>query len=459
MQSKIVRLVTTTNYDTHLMYAYFKSLSLTSRIFVSMITGILTGVLLQLLFGDSGDFTITIFGMSLSTHSFLIEGVFTVVGQIFIASLKMMVVPLVLVSLVCGTASLSEPSQLGRLSAKSIALYIATTAIAISLAISIALLISPGAGVELSSDAQYVSKDAPSLAQVIINMVPTNPINAMANANMLQLIVFALLLGIAMAMSKEAGKRLASVFEDLNTVILRLITMLMNIAPIGVFALMAKLFSDISVTTIFSLIKYFGLVLVVLFIHALLVYPALLKLFTGLSPLNLLQKMREAVIFAFSTSSSSATLPITMATARTKLGVGNTVSSFTIPLGATINMDGTAIMQGCATVFIAQIYGVDLSVSDYLMVIITATLASVGTAGVPSAGLVMLAMVLQQVNLPVEGIALIIGVDRLLDMTRTAVNVTGDCTVACIVAASEDKLDRAVFNDPLAGGKHSVSGQ
>lgn len=437
------------------MFTYLKSLSLTSRIFVSMITGILTGVLLQLLFGDSGDFTINIFGLTLSTHSFLIDGVFTVIGEIFIASLKMMVVPLVLVSLVCGTASLSEPSQLGRLSAKSIALYIGTTAIAITLAISIALLVSPGAGAELTSNAQYVTKEAPSLAQVIIDMVPTNPINAMANANMLQLIVFALLLGIAMAMSKEAGKRLASVFEDLNSVILRLITMLMNIAPIGVFALMAKLFADISITTIFSLFKYFGLVLMVLFIHGLLVYPTLLKLFTGLSPLNLLQKMREAVIFAFSTSSSSATLPVTMATARTKLGVENTVSSFTIPLGATINMDGTAIMQGCATVFIAQIYGVDLSVSDYLLVIITATLASVGTAGVPSAGLVMLAMVLQQVNLPVEGIALIIGVDRLLDMTRTAVNITGDCTVACIVARSEGKLDQAVFNDPHAGATNT----
>ena len=433
------------------MKASFKSLSLTSQIFVGMVAGVITGVLLQLLFDDSGDFTVNLLGLEFSTYGFLVDGIFNIVGQMFIASLKMMVVPLVVVSLVCGTASLSEPSQLGRLSAKSIALYISTTAIAISLAISIALLVSPGEGVNLTSESQYAAKEAPSLAQVIINMVPTNPISAMANANMLQVIVFALLLGIAMAMSKEAGKRLANLFEDLNVVILKLVTMIMSLAPIGVFALMAKLFSEIGVETIFSLIKYFVLVLAVLFIHGLLVYPTLLKVFTGLSPFNLLKKMREAAMFAFSTSSSSATLPITMATARNKLGVNNTVSSFTIPLGATINMDGTAIMQGCATVFIAQIYGVDLSVSDYLMVIITATLASVGTAGVPSAGLVMLAMVLQQVNLPVEGIALIIGVDRLLDMTRTAVNVTGDCTVACIVANSENKLDKATFNDPEAG--------
>lgn len=433
------------------MKAYFDSLSLTSKIFIGMVAGILTGFLLQLLFDDSGDFTFSLLGTQFSTYAFLVDGIFNIIGQIFIASLKMMVVPLVLVSLVCGTCNLSEPSQLGRLGGKSIALYIITTAIAISLAISIALMVSPGEGLNLPTDAAFNANEPPTLAQVIINMVPSNPIAAMADANMLQVIVFALLLGVAMAMSGDAGKRLGNFFEDLNHVIMRLVTIIMNLAPIGVFALMAKLFSTIGLETIFSLMKYFVLVLVVLFIHALVVYPTLLKVFTGLSPIMLLRKMREATMFAFSTSSSSATLPITLETARHKLGINNGVASFTIPLGATINMDGTAIMQGCATVFIAQVYGVDLSVNDYLMVILTATLASVGTAGVPSAGLVMLAMVLQQVNLPVEGIALIIGVDRLLDMTRTAVNVTGDCTVASIVAKSEKQLDIDVFNDPNAG--------
>lgn len=433
------------------MKAYFDSLSLTSKIFIGMVAGILTGFLLQLLFDDSGDFTFSLLGTQFSTYAFLVDGIFNIIGQIFIASLKMMVVPLVLVSLVCGTCNLSEPSQLGRLGGKSIALYIITTAIAISLAISIALMVSPGEGLNLPTDTAFNANEPPTLAQVIINMVPSNPIAAMADANMLQVIVFALLLGVAMAMSGDAGKRLGNFFEDLNHVIMRLVTIIMNLAPIGVFALMAKLFSTIGLETIFSLMKYFVLVLVVLFIHALVVYPTLLKVFTGLSPIMLLRKMREATMFAFSTSSSSATLPITLETARHKLGINNGVASFTIPLGATINMDGTAIMQGCATVFIAQVYGVDLSVNDYLMVILTATLASVGTAGVPSAGLVMLAMVLQQVNLPVEGIALIIGVDRLLDMTRTAVNVTGDCTVASIVAKSEKQLDIDVFNDPNAG--------
>ncbi|MCP5012755.1 MAG: dicarboxylate/amino acid:cation symporter, partial [Aestuariibacter sp.] len=245
----------------------------------------------------------------------------------------------------------------------------------------------------------------------------------------------------------------AAFFEDLNTVIMRLVTIIMNLAPYGVFVLMAKLFASIELGTIVSLVKYYMVVLVVLIIQGLVTYSALLKVFSGLSPVMLLTKMRDAALFAFSTSSSSATLPVTMETARNKLGVGKSVSSFTLPLGATINMDGTAIMQGVATVFIAQVYAVDLTLGDYVMVVLTATLASVGTAGVPGVGLIMLAMVLQQVNLPVEGIALIIGVDRLLDMTRTAVNITGDCTVACIIAKSEGELDQAVFDDPNAGSK------
>ena len=281
----------------------------------------------------------------------------------------------------------------------------------------------------------------------------TKPVNSLAQGNMLQIIVFAVLFGVAMAMTGEAGKRLSAVFEDLNTVVMRLVTIIMNLAPYGVFVLMAKLFATIGAETILGLAKYFFLVFGVLILHGLVTYSVLLKTLSGLSPLMLLRKMRDAAIFAFSTSSSSATLPVTMETARNKLGIGNSVSSFTLPLGATINMDGTAIMQGVATVFIAQVYGVDLSMSDYLMVILTATLASIGTAGVPGVGLVMLAMVLQQVNLPVEGIALIIGVDRLLDMTRTAVNITGDCMVSCVVAKSEGALDEDVFNNPKAGQK------
>jgi Na+/H+-dicarboxylate symporter len=427
--------------------------SLTARIFIAMITGVALGSLLQLLFDDSGDFSFSVFGLEVSTYAVLVEGIFNVIGQIFIASLKMLVVPLVFVSLVCGTCSLSDPSKLGRLGGKSLLLYIGTTAIAISLAVFFALLVSPGEGISLTPEAQYTATEAPSLAQVIINMFPDNPISAMAEGNMLQVIVFAVLFGIAMAMTGEVGERLGKFFEDLNVVIMKLVTVLMNLAPYGVFALMAKLFATIGLDTITSLLQYFLLVLFVLGVHVFVSYPIILKLLSGLSPIKLLKKMRDAALFAFSTSSSSATLPVTLETATAKLGVSPSVASFTIPLGSTINMDGTAIMQGVATVFIAQVYGVDLSLGDYLMVILTATLASVGTAGVPGVGLIMLAMVLQQVNLPVEGIALIIGVDRLLDMTRTAVNVTGDCMVACIVGKSEGELDLKRYMDDNAGSK------
>ncbi|GGO70189.1 dicarboxylate/amino acid:cation symporter [Bowmanella pacifica] len=427
--------------------------SLTTRIFLGMLAGILAGTLLRALFDDSGDFTFRVLGLEISTYTLLVEGIFNIIGKIFIASLQMLVVPLVFVSLVCGTCNLSDPSKLGRLGGKSILLYLLTTALAISLAISFALLVSPGEGINLDTNTSFSTKEAPSLSDVIINMFPTNPINAMAQGNMLQIIVFSVLFGIAMAMSGSAGKRLGDLFEDLNKVVMRLVTILMNLAPYGVFALMAKLFATIGFDTFASLLKYFFLVLFVLLVHAFVSYPILLKVLAGLNPVIMIRKMRDAALFAFSTSSSSATLPVTLETARNKLGVKNTVASFTVPLGATINMDGTAIMQGVATVFIAQVYGVDLSVSDYLMVILTATLASVGTAGVPGVGLIMLAMVLQQVGLPVEGIALIIGVDRLLDMTRTAVNVTGDCTVACIVAKSEGELELDTYNDPNAGAR------
>jgi Na+/H+-dicarboxylate symporter len=426
---------------------------LTARIFFGMLGGIVIGGLLQVLFDDSGDFSFNVFGLQFSTYGFLVDGIFNVIGQIFISSLKMLVVPLVFVSLVCGTASLSDPSKLGRLGGKSILLYIGTTAVAISLAVSFALLVKPGESLNLSTDTTFEAQEAPSLAQVIINMMPTNPVNAMAEGNMLQIIVFAVLFGIAMTLAGKAGERLVSVFEDFSAVIMKLVTILMNLAPYGVFALMAKLFATIGFDTIAGLLKYFLLVLFVLGVHAFVSYPIILKLFSGLSPLILLRKMRDAAIFGFSTASSSATLPVTLETATNKLGVNSSVASFTVPLGATINMDGTAIMQGVATVFIAQVYGVDLSLGDYMMVILTATLASVGTAGVPGVGLIMLAMVLQQVNLPVEGIALIIGVDRLLDMTRTAVNITGDCMVACIVAKSEGELDIEKYNDPDAGAK------
>jgi len=425
--------------------------NLTKRIVIGMVAGILLGTFLQWLMPNGSDKEVNLYLFEISLKAFFVDGVLEVIGQIFMASLRMLVVPLVFVSLVCGVCSLKDTSKLGRIGGKAIALYLATTAIAISFAIFVALIIAPGEGVNMVSNSSFTGKEAPSLAQVLIQMFPTNPFASFAQGNMLQIIVFALLFGIAIALSGKAGERISAVFEDLSEVIMRLVTILMNIAPYGVFALLATLFTSVSLTTFGNLIEYFLVVLFVLIVHALVTYPVILKLLTGLNPIIFLKKMRDAAIFAFSTASSNATIPVTLETATQKMGVKNSIASFTVPLGATINMDGTAIMQGVATVFIAQVFTQDLTLADYLTVVLTATLASIGTAGVPGVGLIMLAMVLEQVGLPVEGIALIIGVDRLLDMTRTAVNVTGDSMVSIVVAKSEDQFDAQMYANAKAG--------
>jgi len=429
--------------------------SLTTRIVIAMAAGILVGAFLQWLMPNKSDLLIPLYFFDISIRGLLVDGVFEVVGKIFVASLQMLVVPLVFVSLICGTCSLKDTTKLGRIGGKAIGMYLVTTAIAISFAMSLALLVSPGEGVNMTSDATFTSREAPSLAQVLIQMVPSNPFAAFAEGNMLQVIVFALLFGVAIALSGKPGERVASIFEDFSVVIMRLVTVLMNIAPYGVFCLLAGLFTNVSIETFGNLIQYFLVVFVALVLHATITYPVLLKILTGLNPLIFLRKMRNTVIFAFSTSSSNATIPITMETTTKKLGVKNSIASFTVPLGATINMDGTAIMQGVATVFIAQVFNVDLTLSDFLLVILTATLASIGTAGVPGVGLIMLAMVLGQVGLPVEGIGLIIGVDRLLDMTRTAVNVTGDSMVTVVVGKSESQFDETIYSDLNAGQNES----
>ncbi|UJF19902.1 dicarboxylate/amino acid:cation symporter [Vibrio sp. SS-MA-C1-2] len=419
-----------------------KKMTLTGRVITGMIAGILTGFAIQAFFSTNS-----------FVDAYLVNGLFEVGGKIFIASLKMLVVPLVFVSLVCGTSSLKDISTLGRLGGKTLAFYIVTTALAISLAIGMGVLFQPGAGADLTAASSFASTEAPSLGSVIVGMFPTNPISAMAEGNTLQVIVFAVLFGIAISAAGEPGQRIAKVFSDLNEVIMKLVALLMNIAPYGVFFLMAKLFTGLGVHAIVNLGSYFLVLTGALLIHGLVTYSVMLKAFSGLSPITFLRKMEDAVMFAFSTASSNATIPVTMETVTHRLGVKNSIASFTVPLGATINMDGTAIMQGVATAFIAQAFNIPLTMNDYLTVIMTATLASIGTAGVPGVGLIMLAMVLNQVGLPLEGIALIMGVDRLLDMIRTAVNITGDSAVSCIVAKSEGKFDVNVFNDPNAGEK------
>jgi len=417
-----------------------RKLGLTSKILMGMAAGIILGLLLRNVFPDSQ-----------FIKEYITDGFLHVIGTIFISSLKMLVVPLVFISLVCGTSSLSDPSKLGRLGGKTIAFYLFTTAIALTIAILAAVLIHPGNASLAGNALEFSVNDAPSLSEVIINIVPTNPMRAMSEGNMLQIIIFAVIFGFAISHIGERGTRVASFFNDLNDVIMRVVTLIMQLAPYGVFALMAKLSLTLGLETFGSVVKYFFLVVLVLFIQGLVIYPSLLKIFSGLSPLMFLRKIRDVQLFAFSTASSNATLPVTIETAEHRMGVDNKIASFTLPLGATLNMDGTAIMQGVATVFIAQVFGVELSIMDYATVVITATLASIGTAGVPGVGLIMLAMVLNQVGLPVEGIALIIGVDRMLDMIRTAVNVTGDAVATVIIAKSEGEFNEAIYNDSQAG--------
>ena len=418
-----------------------KTSNLTNQILIALVSGAVIGMTLNWFAGDS-----------VWVKEWLAGGLFEVVGSIFVSALKMLVVPLVFVSLVNGVTNLGDAGALGRLGIKSLILYVLTTAIAITLALTLAIVFDPGAGLDLSHDAlQFKVAEAPSLAQVIIDIVPSNPIAALAQGKMLQIIVFSLLFGVAITMAGDHGRHVLALFSDLDAVIMKMVDLIMALAPIGVFALIARTFSQQGLDVLLPLINYFLVVTGALFAHLVLSYGVLLRIVGGLSPITFLRKMRPPMVFGFSTASSAATIPITLKTVETRLGVKNAVASFTVPLGATINMDGTAIMQGVATVFIASVYGVDLGMSDYLAVILTATLASIGTAGVPGVGLIMLAMVLHQVNLPVEGIALIIGVDRLLDMMRTAVNIAGDGTVTCLVAKSEGALDKKRFDDPEAG--------
>jgi Na+/H+-dicarboxylate symporter len=414
-------------------------MNLSTKIFISMLLGGISGGILNLL------------GTPDWAQIWLVDGVFRVVGQVFIALLKMLVVPLVFVSLICGVSSLADPKMLGRVGGKTIVLYLITTGIAVTLALTAAVVFQPGIGVNPVNLIEKEIAQVTPFTQVLIDMVPNNPIAAMADAKMLPIIVFSVLLGLSITLSGKAGKRIAAWFQDFNKVIMKLVTIVMNVAPYGVFALIANMAATSNGGDFLAVGKYIVLVISVLLFHALVVYPSLLVLLTRLNPRLFLYKMRAAMMFAFSTASSNATIPVTLESVEHRVGVSNKIASFTVPLGATINMDGTAIMQGIATGFIAQFYGIDLSISQYLMVVVMVIMASIGTAGVPSVGLVLLAGVLAQVGLPEEGIALILGVDRLLDMIRTVVNITGDATVTTIVAKSENELDEAIFRDPQAG--------
>lgn len=414
---------------------------ITTKILIAMAFGLLLGSLINAFAADIG-----------FIQTYLVGGLFHVLGSAFINCLKMLVVPLVTFSLICGVCGIGDVSVLGRVGIKSFLLYILTTAIAITLALMVAILIGPGKGFEQTQGlSSFTPNTAPPLTEVLINLIPGNPVQAFAEGNMLQIIFFVIIFAIAMLMAGNAGRQLAESAERLNEVMMQVVTLVMDLAPVGVFCLMAKTFSEQGFTLIMPLIGYFSVVILCLLIHVFGTFSLLLAGLAKLNPAVFLGKMRPAHIFAFSTASSNATIPVTLQVVEKRLGVDNATAAFTIPLGATINMDGTAIMQGVACVFIANVYHIDLGVGDYVTVVGMSILASIGTAGVPGVGLIMLAMVFNQVGLPVEGIGLILGIDRILDMLRTVVNVTGDATVTCIVARGENTLNDAVFNDPEAG--------
>ncbi|WP_394272411.1 dicarboxylate/amino acid:cation symporter [Butyricicoccus sp.] len=413
-----------------------KKLGLTTKIFIALILGCICGIIMHY-FVPEGYVRDTI----------IVNGVFYVVGNGFLRLMKMLVVPLVFCSLICGSMAMGDTKSLGKVGIKTLLFYLLTTALAISVALGVANIINPGIGLDTSSiQAQETTvAESTSVADTLLNIIPENPVASLANGTMLQIIFFALFVGILLAKLGERANLVSNFVSQCNDIMMEMTSAVMYVAPIGVFCLIAKTFSGIGFSAFVPLIKYMLGVLIALAIQCLVVYQGLLKITTGLNPIVFLKKFFPVMAFAFSTATSNATIPLSTETLDVKLGVSRKISSFTIPLGATINMDGTAIMQGVAVVFAAQAFGIDLSGADYLTVILTATLASVGTAGVPGVGLVTLSMVFASVGLPVEAIGLIMGIDRILDMTRTAVNITGDAVCTTIIAHQSGLVDRERF--------------
>lgn len=422
-----------------------KKIGLTTKIFISLILGAIFGIILCYMVPSSH-----------IKDDIIVEGILYVIGQGFIRLMKMLVVPLVFCSLVCGSMSIGDTKKLGTVGVRTLVFYLFTTALAVTVALSVGNIINPGVGLDMSAvqsnAADVQSMEATSLTDTLLNIIPDNPINSLANGNMLQIIVFALIVGIILAKLGERTETVGNFFGQFNDIMMEMTMMVMSLAPIGVFCLISRTFANIGFSAFVPLAKYMIGVLIALAIQCFVVYMALLKVFTGLNPIIFIKNFFPVMAFAFSTATSNATIPMSIDTLSKKMGVSKKISSFTIPLGATINMDGTAIMQGVAVVFAAQAFGIHLSMTDYLTVIGTATLASIGTAGVPSVGLVTLTMVFNSVGLPVEAIGLIMGIDRILDMTRTAVNITGDAVCTTIVANQNKALDREVFNN---SGKES----
>ena len=414
-----------------------KKLSLSTIIFIALLTGAVFGILIHY-FIPEGYFRDTI----------LINGILYVLGNGFIGLMQMLVVPLVFCSLVCGAMAIGDTKTLGTVGVKTIIFYLITTALAVCLALSVASLINPGLGMHetVSDTSAAVETTTINFADTLLNIIPKNIFNSLANGDMLPVIVFALFTGILLASMGNRVSTVANFFSQFNDIMMEMTTAVMKVAPVGVFCLIAKTFAGIGFDAFVPMLKYMGSVILALALQCFVVYQVLLFLFTRLNPFRFIRKFFPVMTFAFSTSTSNATIPLSIDTLFKKIGVSKRISSFTIPLGATINMDGTSIMQGVAVIFIAQAYGIDLTPSALATVVATATVASIGTAGVPSVGLVTLSMVLTSVGLPTEGIALIMGIDRILDMLRTAVNITGDAVCTTIIARQQGAFKKEVFD-------------
>ena len=417
-----------------------KKMGLTTKIFISLIVGAIFGMILHY-FVPSGQVK----------DAILVEGILYVVGQGFIRLMKMLVVPLVFCSIVCGSMAIGDTKKLGTVGVRTLAFYLATTALAICVALAMGNILDPGVGLDMSAisanAAEVQTMESTSMAQTLLNIIPDNPIGSLASGNMLQIIVFALIVGVILAKLGEKTETVGNFFSQFNDVMMEMTMMVMSLAPIGVFCLISRTFAGIGFSAFLPLAKYMIGVLLALAVQCFIVYLGLLKIFSGLNPIKFIKNFFPVMAFAFSTATSNATIPMSIDTLAKKMGVSKRISSFTIPLGATINMDGTAIMQGVAVVFAAQAFGIVLTPMDYVTVIGTATLASIGTAGVPSVGLVTLTMVFNSVGLPVEAIGLIMGIDRILDMARTAVNITGDAVCTTIVAHQNNAIDKEVFKN------------
>ena len=414
-----------------------KKLSLSTIIFIALLTGAVFGILIHY-FIPEGYFRDTI----------LINGILYVLGNGFIRLMQMLVVPLVFCSLVCGAMAIGDTKTLGTVGVKTIIFYLITTALAVCLALSVASLINPGLGMHetVSDTSAAVETTTINFADTLLNIIPKNIFNSLANGDMLPVIVFALFTGILLASMGNRVSTVANFFSQFNDIMMEMTTAVMKVAPVGVFCLIAKTFAGIGFDAFVPMLKYMGSVILALALQCFVVYQVLLFLFTRLNPFRFIRKFFPVMTFAFSTSTSNATIPLSIDTLFKKIGVSKRISSFTIPLGATINMDGTSIMQGVAVIFIAQAYGIDLTPSALATVVATATGAPIGTAGVPSVGLVTLSMVLTSVGLPTEGIALIMGIDRILDMLRTAVNITGDAVCTTIIARQQGAFKKEVFD-------------